>query len=188
MTRYYAEMERLASVLLRMMSVGLGCGEEELGNLMGRHRGLQSLNYSHHRGEDQAVEGRAHTDWGPLTILRQGSPGLEVISGGEWWAVPALPGTFVVNVGDIMERLSNGRFKSTIHQIRRRAGTERISLPFFVAQAMDPSDNTFVAPICGGEAPKFAPISHNQFLANHFGYFNAMLNDGSWAKERVSKL
>ena len=71
-----------------------------------------SLNYSLWPGPDRGIAGQAHTDWGPLTILVQGGPGLEVISNGEWRAVPALPGTFVVNVGDIMERLSNGRFNA----------------------------------------------------------------------------
>ena len=71
-----------------------------------------------------------HTDFGMLTVLAQDDVGgLEIQRlGGEWVAMPPLPGTLVVNVGDLLERWSNRRYRSTVHRVINRSGRERLSL------------------------------------------------------------
>ena len=51
--------------------------------------------------------------------------------GGEWLDVPYIPGSFAVNSGDILQRWSNGRFKSTPHRALPPVGTDRYAIPFF---------------------------------------------------------
>ncbi|KZP05327.1 Clavaminate synthase-like protein, partial [Athelia psychrophila] len=73
-----------------------------------------------------------HSDFGLLTLLAQNGPGLQVLSpGGKWLDVPVIPGSHVVNVGDILDRLTSGLYVSPFHRaIPPAPGTDRISIPF----------------------------------------------------------
>jgi isopenicillin N synthase-like dioxygenase len=73
-----------------------------------------------------------HTDYGLLTLLAQDDVGgLEVKSRSGWVAAPPIPRALVCNIGDMLERLTGGRFVSTPHRVVNRAGRERLSFPFF---------------------------------------------------------
>ncbi|PZX13473.1 isopenicillin N synthase-like dioxygenase [Palleronia aestuarii] len=73
----------------------------------------------------------AHSDFECFTILLQGGPGLQVMNAEDTWIdAPPIPGAFVVNIGDIFETWSGGRFKSTQHRVAN-IGRERFSIPLF---------------------------------------------------------
>lgn len=73
----------------------------------------------------------AHSDFECFTILLQGSPGLQVMNAADVWIeAPPIPGAFIVNIGDIFETWSGGRFKSTQHRVAN-IGRERYSFPLF---------------------------------------------------------
>ncbi|MCV6594028.1 MAG: isopenicillin N synthase family oxygenase [Silicimonas sp.] len=73
----------------------------------------------------------AHSDFECFTILQQGGPGLQVMNADDVWIeAPPIPGTFVVNIGDIFETWSGGQFKSTQHRVVN-TGRERYSMPLF---------------------------------------------------------
>ncbi|KIM26518.1 hypothetical protein M408DRAFT_330495 [Serendipita vermifera MAFF 305830] len=74
-----------------------------------------------------------HTDFGYLTILNQGSSGLQILSpNNEWIDVPAQEDLLVCNVGDMFDMMTNGRFKSVPHRVQSPStGSYRISFPFF---------------------------------------------------------
>lgn len=73
-----------------------------------------------------------HTDYGLLTLLAQdGSGGLQVKSPRGWIDAPPLPGTLVCNIGDILDRLTGGWFRSTPHRVRNISGRDRLSFPLF---------------------------------------------------------
>ncbi len=86
-----------------------------------------------------------HTDYGLLTILaHDGTPGLQVRSGRGWIDVPAVDGTFVVNLGDMLERMTGGLYLSTPHRVRHQhAGRDRLSFPFF----FDPGWDAEILPV-----------------------------------------
>ena len=87
-----------------------------------------------------------HTDYGLLTILKQDDVGgLEVKSGAGWLAVPPIPGTFVCNIGDMLERMTGGLYRSTAHRVRNPSGRSRLSFPFF----FDPGFDVRVEPVPG---------------------------------------
>jgi len=74
-----------------------------------------------------------HTDYGLLTLLAQDtSGGLEVRTPRGWVAAPPLPGTFVCNIGDVLERVTGGTYRSTPHRVRNTSGRDRLSYPFFL--------------------------------------------------------
>ena len=73
-----------------------------------------------------------HTDYGLVTLLLAMSPGLEVQTiGGDWVRLPVVPNTFVVNLGDVLERMTGGVFRSTLHRVRNVGEEARISVPYF---------------------------------------------------------
>ena len=79
-----------------------------------------------------------HTDYGLLTLLGQdGHAGLQVRSGDQWLDVPPDTDSFVCNIGDMLERLTGGRYLSTPHRVRNLTGAERLSYPFFLDPSWD---------------------------------------------------
>lgn len=76
----------------------------------------------------------AHTDYGFLTILSQDDVGgLQVRNrDGEWVSAPPVEDTFIINIGDLMQTLTNDRYTSTVHRVVNTSGRERYSIPFFI--------------------------------------------------------
>ncbi|KAK7423517.1 hypothetical protein QQX98_000974 [Neonectria punicea] len=103
----------------------------------------------------------AHTDLQCFTFLWQDSVGgLQVLTNdGQWIKVPPVPDTFVVNIGDFLMRLSNDRFKSTVHRVYNYAAEDRYSMPFFFGFNFD--EKCTVLPSCIDEEnpAKYEPIS-----------------------------
>ncbi len=85
-----------------------------------------------------------HTDYGLLTILWQDEAGgLEVKSRSRWVPAPPVPGSFVCNIGDMLDRMTGGLYRSTPHRVRNPAPRDRLSFPFF----FDPNFFARVRPI-----------------------------------------
>jgi isopenicillin N synthase-like dioxygenase len=100
-----------------------------------------------HSQSDSDLGVGEHTDYGLLTILKQDmSGGLEVRTKSRWIAAPPLPNSFVCNIGDMLDRMTAGRYLSTPHRVRNPAGHNRLSFPFF----FDPNFNAVVRPITAG--------------------------------------
>ena len=60
-----------------------------------------------------------------------------------WINVPSEPGIFIVNLGDMLDRLTEGRYRSTPHRVKNTSGKQRLSFPFF----LDPSWDAVVTPL-----------------------------------------
>jgi isopenicillin N synthase-like dioxygenase len=85
-----------------------------------------------------------HTDYGLLTILKQDNVGgLEVKSQGQWIPAPPIPGSFICNIGDMLDRITAGEYRSTPHRVHNVATRDRLSFPFF----FDPNWQALIKPI-----------------------------------------
>ena len=79
-----------------------------------------------------------HTDYGLLTLLAQDdNGGLQVKTSNGWIEAPPIPGTIVCNIGDMLDRLTGGLYRSTPHRVRNVSGRSRLSFPFFFDPAFD---------------------------------------------------
>ncbi|MFI6812321.1 isopenicillin N synthase family dioxygenase [Nonomuraea sp. NPDC050328] len=79
-----------------------------------------------------------HTDYGLLTLLLQdGNAGLQVHTRDGWIDAPPIEGTFVCNLGDMLDKLTGGLYRSTPHRVRNLTGNERLSFPFFFDPGWD---------------------------------------------------
>ncbi|KAH9678357.1 protein DMR6-LIKE OXYGENASE 2 [Citrus sinensis] len=84
-----------------------------------------------------------HTDPNLITVLLQDDvPGLQVLRNGKWLPVSPIPNTFIVNIGDQMQVLSNDLYKSVLHRALVNCDKERISIPRFYC----PSPDAVIAP------------------------------------------
>jgi len=85
-----------------------------------------------------------HTDYGVLTILRQDDlGGLQVRSRSRWIDAPSIPGSFICNIGDMLDRMTRGLYRSTPHRVLNTADRDRLSFPFF----FDPNFDAEIQPI-----------------------------------------
>ena len=102
---------------------------------------LRLIHYPGHAPEESGAADApgigAHTDYECFTLLLASGPGLEVMNQtGEWIDAPPVPGALVVNIGDMLEYWSGGRFVATSHRVRKVA-EERWSFPLFFALDYD---------------------------------------------------
>ncbi len=116
--------------------------------------------------DDDIVGIGAHSDYDMFTILATDEvPALEVLNpAGEWVPAPPVPGAFIVNVGDLLERWTNDLYRSTVHRVINISGTERYSLPFF--SNIDPLEVVDVLPSCiTGERPaRYEPVVAAEYV------------------------
>lgn len=138
---YMAALKRLGHLLMSGISLGLGLDEKYFSE-HGTREPLtlfRVFNYPPSRSDLWGVG--EHTDYGLLTILLQDDAGgLEVKSGAQWVPAPPLPNSFVCNIGDMLDRMTRGVYRSTPHRVRNPAPRDRLSFPFFF-------DPNFFAPV-----------------------------------------
>ncbi|HUZ71972.1 MAG TPA: 2-oxoglutarate and iron-dependent oxygenase domain-containing protein [Stellaceae bacterium] len=167
---YFAAMERLARTLLDGLALSLDLPWGHFDPCLVDHMSsLRLLHYPPHPTADpnREVGCGAHTDWGALTVLAQDDTGgLEIRQpSGEWIAATPVPGTFVVNLGDMMARWTNDLYASTPHRVLNRSAKDRYSAAFF----FDPAFHTRVEclPTCqgAGRPARYPPISSGEHLA-----------------------
>jgi len=172
---YYTEMENLADNLLSSFALALSLPSDWFVPKTSHHlSALRSLNYPDQAGvtpEPGQLRAGAHTDYGSLTILKSGGPGLQVAKdvGGEprWVNVPHVEDGFVINLGDLMKRWTNDRWSSTLHRVvnppRDGRDHRRQSIAFFHNINGDEVVETIES--CRGEGgSKYEPIVAKDFL------------------------
>ncbi len=107
----------------------------------------------------------AHTDWGGLTFLLQDDAGgLQIKAGDDWIDATPLPGSFVVNIGDMLARWTNDRYRSTLHRVINRSGRRRFSVAFFFEGALDHEVACLPSCLNASEVPRYGPTTVGRHL------------------------
>ena len=142
---YMAAVTRLGHRLMAGLALSLGLAESYFEDRYTREPLTLFRIFNYPPPPDPALWGVGeHTDYGLLTILLQDDAGgLEVRSRSKWVAAPPIPGSFVCNIGDMLDRMTRGYFRSTPHRVRNPAPRDRLSFPFF----FDPNFFARVEPI-----------------------------------------
>jgi isopenicillin N synthase-like dioxygenase len=164
LTDYYRRMTALCRVVMRVLALALelpedyfdGFCEDALCNLKLLHYPPQPANPL----PDEKGCG-AHTDWGAVTFLLQDDVGgLQVWDPDDGWIdAPPVAGAFVVNLGDLIARWTNGRFRSTLHRVINVSGRERYSVPFFFTGRPDHVVACLPGCLGDGEVAAYAPTT-----------------------------
>lgn len=119
---------------------------------------------------DGAVRAAAHGDINLITLLMGASAdGLEVLRrDGKWIGITALPDQVIVNVGDMLDRLTNHKLKSTIHQVvnppRERMNRSRYSIPFFMHPRADMNLSCLETCVDGQHPKLYVDMTAGEFL------------------------
>lgn len=163
--RYWQECLKLARRMIRIFALALDLPETYFDDIV-TFPGADGV-FNYYPANDVPADASidvglgAHTDLQSFTLLLQDSVGgLQVLTNqGQWVKVPPMKDTFVVNIGDFLMRLSNDRFKSTVHRVFNKAPVDRYSMPFFFG--FNFNEKCGVLPSCTSESnpAKYEPIT-----------------------------
>jgi len=173
---YWHELERVARLLCHIFAQALDLHPEFFDDKIDRH--ISQLRIMHYPPPQAAplpgqLRAGAHSDLGMMTLLYSDNDvgGLEVMNrAGDWVRVPVIDNAFTVNLGDLMMRWTNDRWRSTLHRVvnppeATNDRSRRLSIGMFFI----PNYDAVVAPIAGlGEAPKYPPISVADYRTSRF--------------------
>ena len=171
---YYRRMQGLADRLMELSALALGLPESYFHDKIDRNVSkLTAKLYPPQTREPLPGQLRssAHTDFGTITILKPGDApgGLQVADADErWHDVPMIPGSFVINLGDLMQRWTNDRWRSALHRVvnpppDKRLTSSRLSIVFFHHPNYDVTVSCLPSLLAAGEQPRHAPIGYSEF-------------------------
>ncbi|CAL4940587.1 unnamed protein product [Urochloa decumbens] len=166
--RYSIETAKVARRLFEFMAKDMGCEPESLLEVFrDLPQGLRMNYYPPCRQADKVLGLSPHTDAAGLTLQLQVNdvPGLQINKDGKWFAVDALDCALVVIIGDILEILSNGKYRCVVHRAVVRPSRERISAAVFHR----PCQDAVVGPLpeLGGMA-RYRSIGYLDFMKRYF--------------------
>ena len=168
----YKNLEKTAIYVLRALALYIGLDEFYFDNyVINGNSILRPIHYPPIQGEPKgAVRAAAHGDINLITLLMGASAsGLEVQNKqGKWIPVTALPEQLVINVGDMLERLTNNKLRSTIHRVvnppREEWGKSRYSIPFFTHPISEMSLNCLPECITETHPKVYDNVTAGEFL------------------------
>ncbi|XP_068311387.1 gibberellin 2-beta-dioxygenase 8-like [Pyrus communis] len=134
---YGKHLARLATTIFDAMVINLGLDPLESKSHLSNSTGIVRVyRYPPHCSNPSSASARGmdvHTDSSVLSILNQDEVGgLEVLKDNEWFSVNPIPNTLIVNLGDMMQAISNDKYKSVKHRVKVNRSKERISICHFV--------------------------------------------------------
>jgi isopenicillin N synthase-like dioxygenase len=175
MLAYYTAMRNLGDRLLSLLARSLDLAPDYFVPMYCKPNAVVRLLHYPPQPESASfnqIGAGAHTDWGGITLLAQDdSGGLEVQNtAGTWITAPPVPGSFVVNLGDMVQRWTNDLYRSNMHRVLNRAAEprDRYSVPFFYTP--DHFSRIECLPGCSGpdRPARYAPCLAGEHMMEMF--------------------
>lgn len=170
---YFEEAQALGHRLLKVCAVSLDMPEAYFLQFCTKPMvQMRLFHYPPHEpmSDEKAFGVAPHTDYGMITLLLQDPiGGLELKKrDGEWISAPYVPGTLVINIGDLFQRWTNDIYTSNQHRVVNRTGKERYSIPMFFN--LDYRTLISCLPTCQSaeNPPKYQPITSGDYLLSRF--------------------
>ncbi len=168
----YKELEETGKYMLRAIALYLGLDEFYFdAKIKNGNSILRPIHYPPITNEpESAVRSAEHEDINLITLLMGASAeGLEVLNKqGEWIGITALPEQLVVNVGDMLQRLTNNKLKSTTHRVvnppKEKWGSSRFSIPFFLHPRSEMRLDCLESCVTSSYQLHYEPISAGEYL------------------------
>jgi isopenicillin N synthase-like dioxygenase len=178
MTAYFSALGAMCDRMLPAFAVALGMPADFFAPYFAEEAQatLRFLHYPPQPTTEDNVFGQGpHTDNSFMTALaRTDVPGLAVrLPSGEWFPPPVIPGTFLINLGNMMRRWSNDRFLSTPHGVLNDSGTDRYSIAYFHSPNPDSIIECLPSCTCPDNPPRYPPAVYRDLVlefyrANYF--------------------
>lgn len=142
--RFMDEATRSAHAIMEGIALSLGLDAQYFRLTYTSDPTLLFRVFEYPAGDDESWGVGEHTDYGLLTLLAQDeNGGLQVRTPTGWIEAPPIEGALVCNIGDMLDRLTGGAYRSTPHRVRNVSGKSRLSFPFF----FDPGWNAEIVPL-----------------------------------------
>lgn len=162
-SQYYGHLRTISEQIFAAFALALGVKEDFFADKINDAPSqLRLIHYPYNPDIKDAEGIGAHTDYECFTLLLPTAPGLQVLNkAGEWNDIPLIENTLVMNIGDMMEILSNGKYLATKHRVKK-VSEERYSFPLFCACNYD----TVIEPMVKTNDSKYKPLIGGEHLFN----------------------
>ncbi|MCS6766108.1 MAG: isopenicillin N synthase family oxygenase [Candidatus Protistobacter heckmanni] len=168
--RYFRMTRALAEEMMRMFAMAVDMPADHFDPAMVDPMGmLRLIHYPPQPGDTEfnQLGCGAHTDWGAFTLLLQDDAGgLEVCdAAGRWITAAPIPGTLLINLGDMMPRWTNGLYHSNLHRVKNKnPHRHRYSIPYFYDPNFYAKVECLPTMLGAGETPLFAPCTVGEHI------------------------
>jgi len=179
MMAYFAALNAMCGRMLPGFAVALGMPADFFAPFFAdeAHANLRFLHYPPQpAGEDNLFGQAPHTDNSFMTALaRTDVPGLAVrLPSGKWFPPPVIPGTFLINLGNMMRRWSNDRFLSTPHGVLNDSGADRYSIAYFHSPNIDAVIECLPSCVSADAPARYKPAVYGDLVLDFYraNYFH----------------
>ncbi|KAI6015424.1 hypothetical protein BKA83DRAFT_4341847 [Pisolithus microcarpus] len=181
LTKYYHAAISVGKFLYRLFALALDLPETYFDDKFKRSPVFRALHYPPQTGpEDDRIVGiGAHSDFECFTILWQ-EPDIQALqvlnSKNQWINATPIPGTLVINIGDLLSRWTNDMFRSTVHRAINRSGVRRYSMPLFIGVEPHVEVEPFPSCVSPDRPAKYEKINSREYVRKRL---RAMYHQGN---------
>lgn len=164
---YYTYTINVAKTIFSQIMDSLNIPLEKYNNIIEKSSAtLSVLHYPKVEMNDKIIGIPPHCDWGLITVLYTDNDGLEVSINDKWYNIPHKEGYFIVNIADMVEILTNGKYRSTLHRVINKE--EKYSMALFYEPSID---------------TEIKPIEYNKYRSVKYGDYHGIKIESSYNKK-----